>query len=97
MPCPGNAQTVAGKGLQGVYEASAASALPLFNVNSGVASVGPFVQAIVPVSDRWTFFGRAAYGKLRGDAAASPIRGPQPDLFAGDAELQVLSAPQFPW
>lgn len=52
---------------------SAASGLPVFNAKSGVAGVGPFVQAVVPVTDRWTFFGRVAYNKLRGDAAASPI------------------------
>lgn len=52
---------------------SAASGLAVFNAKAGVASVGAFVQAIVPVNDRWTFFGRAAYNQLRNDAANSPI------------------------
>lgn len=52
---------------------SAASGLPVFNADSGLQSMGPFVQAVVPLSERWIFFGRAAYSKLRSDAAASPI------------------------
>ena len=52
---------------------SAASGLPVFNADGGLQSMGPFVQAVVPLSERWIFFGRAAYSKLRSDAAASPI------------------------
>lgn len=52
---------------------SAASGLSAFNAKAGIASVGAFVQAIVPVNDRWTFFGRAAYNQLRNDAANGPI------------------------
>lgn len=52
---------------------SAASGLPVFNAEGGLQSIGPFVQAVVPVSDRWTFFGRVAYSKLRNAAADSPI------------------------
>lgn len=52
---------------------SVASGLPEFSAKSGLASVGPFVQAIVPLSERWTFFGRAGFSKLRNDAADSPI------------------------
>lgn len=52
---------------------SAASGLRVFNAKAGLASVGTFVQAIVPVNDRWTFFGRAAYNQLRNDAANGPI------------------------
>ena len=52
---------------------SAASGLAAFNANGGLQSIGLFAQAIVPLSDRWTFFGRAAINQLRSDAAASPI------------------------
>lgn len=52
---------------------SAASGLAAFNAHGGLQSIGPFVQAIVPLSDGWTFFGRAAINQLRSDAAASPI------------------------
>ncbi len=52
---------------------SVASGLPVFNASGGLQSVGPFVQAVVRITDKWTLFGRAAYGRLRGDAATSPI------------------------
>lgn len=52
---------------------SAASGLAAFNAHGGLQSIGLFAQAIVPLSDRWTFFGRAAINHLRSDAAASPI------------------------
>ncbi|MBG6219662.1 MULTISPECIES: MipA/OmpV family protein [unclassified Janthinobacterium] len=52
---------------------SNASGMAVFKANSGVASAGAFVQAIVPLTDRWTFFGRAANNKLRNAAAISPI------------------------
>lgn len=52
---------------------STASGLAAFDAKGGLQSSGLFVQAIVPVSDRWTFFGRAAYNQLGGDAGASPI------------------------
>ncbi|CAN5277360.1 hypothetical protein BH11PSE10_BH11PSE10_17780 [soil metagenome] len=45
----------------------------MFNAKSGLAGIGPFVQAVGQVSGRWKFFGRVACNKLRGDAAASPI------------------------
>jgi len=52
---------------------SAASSLAVFGAKGGLQSSGLFVQAIVPVSERWTFFGRAGYNQLGGDAGASPI------------------------
>lgn len=60
---------------------SAASGLPVFNASGGVASVGAFVQAIVPVSDRWTIFGRAAYSTLQNDAANGPITVERDQVF----------------
>lgn len=54
-------------------EQSVASGLPAFTASGGLQSAGPFVQAVVRISDKWAFFGRAAYGRLRGDAATSPI------------------------
>ncbi|WP_339079321.1 MipA/OmpV family protein [Pseudomonas sp. TMP9] len=63
---------------------SAASGLATFNANGGLQSIGPFVQAIVPLSDAWTLFGRASFNQLRNDAATSPItedRG-QPSVLA---------------
>lgn len=60
---------------------SAASGLPVFHANGGLQSIGPFVQTVLPVSERWTFFGRAAYSKLRSDAAASPITVERNQIF----------------
>ena len=61
-----------------------ASGLQAFEAGSGLQSAGPFAQLLIPISKDWTFFSRAEYMRLRGDAAASPItqkRG-QTSLFA---------------
>ncbi len=54
-------------------EQSAASGLRAFTAKRSLQSFGPFVQAVFPISDRWTLYGHAVYSKLRGDAASSPI------------------------
>ena len=52
---------------------AAASGLSTFQAQSGLQSSGLFVQAVLPLSGGWTFFGRAVQSRLNGDAAGSPI------------------------
>ena len=54
-------------------EESAVSGLRAYRAKAGLQSIGPFVQAVVPISDRWTLFGRASVTRLHGAAADSPI------------------------
>lgn len=52
---------------------AAASGLAAYEAGAGLYRAAPFVQVLAQIDDDWTFFGRLEAGRLRGDAAASPL------------------------
>lgn len=65
---------------------AAASGLPAYDAGAGLYRTAPFLQLLATIDDDWTFFGRLEAGRLRGDAAASPLVRQQ------RGEVLVLSA-----
>lgn len=65
---------------------AAASGLPVFDAGAGLYRAAPFLQLLARIDDDWTFFGRLEAGRLRGDAAASPL------VRQARGEVLVLSA-----
>ena len=52
---------------------SAASGLPVYLAKSGLLDAGVFVQAVMPITDRWTLFSKLQLNTFEGDAKSSPL------------------------
>jgi outer membrane scaffolding protein for murein synthesis (MipA/OmpV family) len=72
-----NAKLMDGRFARNFFGVSAAQAtasgLPAYAAAAGVYRAAPFVQVLARIDDDWTFFGRLEAGRLRGDAAGSPL------------------------
>jgi len=64
---------------------AARSGLPVYTAGSGIKDVGLGATASYNLTERWGVVGRAAYSRLLGDAADSPIvkQEGSPDQFMG--------------
>lgn len=52
---------------------AAASGLPVYEAGAGLYRVAPLVQVLATINYDWTAFARFEAGRLRGDAADSPV------------------------
>lgn len=70
--------------------ASAATGLPTFNASAGVTKAEVALTGRYMLSPNWGLTGRAAYGRLLGDAAKSPIVKTEGDVNQLSGGLGVL-------